>query len=207
MFTRWKTIDGKKRRYLVESYRDEKGRPRQRHIAYVDLWPEADIEKLKQLHDQYAKALKEANRTSQSKADKQSAVALATKCQNHIMTFTEVMDRKMRKVRYYSDGRVGPERNKKPELRELLDLPPEPFEFFSKLHTRAAYQLRFLRAQVERFQSTPGLPDGDPKYDWFRLLKEYNPERCAEMEQMIRRVADEREQELEILHKLLRKLS
>ena len=159
MFTRWKTIDGKKRRYLVESYRDEKGRPRQRHIAYVDLWPEPDIEKLKQLHGHYAKALKEANRTSQSKADKQSAVALATKCQDHIMTFMEGMDRKMRKVRYYSDGRVGAERNKKPQLRELLELPPEPFEFFARLHTRAAYQLRFLRSEVERIQSTSGYRD------------------------------------------------
>ena len=206
MFTRWKIIDGKKRRYLVEAYRDAKGRPRQRHIAYVDLWPEPDIEKLKQLQGHYAKALKEANRTSQSKADKQSAVALATKCLDRIQTFMGVMDRKMRKVRYYADGRVGPARNKKPTLLELLELPPEPLEFFARLHTRAAYQLRFFRAWVARIQSSHGLSD-DPKQDLFRIIKKHIPGRCEEMKRTIQGVVDKREQELEILRELLRKLS
>jgi hypothetical protein len=54
MFVRSKIIDGKKRRYLVESYRDKSaGKIRQRHIAYVDLWPKKSVARLVRMIKKY----------------------------------------------------------------------------------------------------------------------------------------------------------
>jgi hypothetical protein len=206
MYTRWKTIAGKKRRYLVESYRDEKGRPRQRHIAYVDLWTEDDIKKLVGLHEKFRAALASVINPSGTKADMQKAADLAAKCQKDIATFQGVMECKMRKVRYYSDARVGPDRTKKPNWHERIEF-KNPYSYFFKLRARAAYDLSNLREKVKLFHANPKLLDGNPKYGAFRILKEHEPDQYAEMKRKIQALADDRAQEVAALHELLRKLS
>ena len=75
MFVRLKTIDGKKRRYLVESCRDKTtGRIRQRHIAYVDLWPEKDIARLIRMIKEYREAWADSERAENTKAFKRVAL-------------------------------------------------------------------------------------------------------------------------------------
>ena len=105
MFPRVKTIDGKKRRYLVESYRNEQGKPRQRHIAYIDLWPEKDIARFIEMHRQYKEALANSKRPDVTKVYKQVAKNIATKLWEKIEIFEREMEIKLAPDRNRADGR------------------------------------------------------------------------------------------------------
>jgi hypothetical protein len=88
MFVRTKIIDGKKRRYLVESYYDKTTKKRrQRHIAYIDLWPEKDVKKLIKIHKEYSKALANSERPDVTKAYKRVAVNNAANLWKRIEKF------------------------------------------------------------------------------------------------------------------------
>lgn len=92
MFVRPKTIDGKKRRYLVESYRDETTRkPCQRHIAYVDLWQKKDIARLIKMHKELAKALANSKRSDATNAFKRVALDKAVTLDIAIQKFKRDM--------------------------------------------------------------------------------------------------------------------
>jgi hypothetical protein len=105
MFVRTKIIDGKKRRYLVESYRNDQGKVRQRHITYVDKWPETDIEKIKDLYKQYKTALANSISDQHAKAFKQEAANEASKLWTSIRKFEHAMDSKVWADRARADGR------------------------------------------------------------------------------------------------------
>jgi len=88
VFTRWKTVDGKKRRYLVESYRDKStGKIRQRHLAYVDLWPRKDIAKLVFLIQTHRKHMADSENTIHTKAFRRGALDKAVKMEKKIKKF------------------------------------------------------------------------------------------------------------------------
>ena len=92
MFVRLKTIDGKKRRYLVESCRDKTtGRIRQRHIAYVDLWPDKDIDRLIGMIKELRKVWADSERTEHTKAFRRVALDKAAKLDISIRKFKRDM--------------------------------------------------------------------------------------------------------------------
>jgi hypothetical protein len=102
MFVRTKIIDGKKRRYLVKSYRDkETGKPCQRHIAYIDLWSENDVARLMKMHKQYQEALANAERPDATKVFKKNAVEALKDIEN----FKRAVSMNVKRERNYVDGR------------------------------------------------------------------------------------------------------
>jgi hypothetical protein len=105
MFVRTKIIDGKKRRYLVESYRNAQGKPRQRHICYVDLWPKKDIETLVWMIERYREHLAEAENPAHTKAFKRVALDKADKLDVKIQKFKRSMDDKLEWKRARADKR------------------------------------------------------------------------------------------------------
>jgi hypothetical protein len=121
MFVRPKKIQGIKRLYLVESYRNEEGKSRQRHIAYVDLWSEKDIAKLIRMHEKHREAMTNSNRPGATKAYKQFASKIASKLLKKIDDFKRDMAIKVATRRNRVDRRRGlatKEQNRVPTMDE-----------------------------------------------------------------------------------------
>ena len=115
MFVRTKIIAGKKRRYLVESYRDEKAdKIRQRHLAYVDLWPTRAIAKLAKLYERYNKAMADSQWAGKDERKTESfmrqAKANAGKIQIQISNFKRAMAIEVTPRRKRVDRRIKGER-------------------------------------------------------------------------------------------------
>jgi hypothetical protein len=92
MFVRSKVIDGKKRRYLVESCRDKTtGNIYQRHIAYVDLWPDKDIARLIGMIKAFREAWADSERAEHTKAFRRVALDKAAKLDGSIREFKRDM--------------------------------------------------------------------------------------------------------------------
>jgi hypothetical protein len=92
MFVRTKVIDGKKRRYLVESCWDKKTKKhRQRHIEYVDGWPKKDIARLIRMIKKYRDAWANSERPENTKAYKRVALDKAVTLDKAIQKFKRDM--------------------------------------------------------------------------------------------------------------------
>jgi hypothetical protein len=150
MFVRPKTtIDGKKRRYLVESYRDKTTRkPRQRHIAYVDLWPKKDIARLIRMVKKCRDALVNSERPENTKAYKRVALDKAV-----------TLDKAIKKFKRDMRVKLVPSRNKVDRRRLDADtgirhlqnarIPVNPFCESISLLMRAASNIRELENKAK----------------------------------------------------------
>lgn len=106
MFVRSKIIDGKKRQYLVESYRDKAtGKIRQRHIAYVDLWLGKDIAKLIGMIKKFREHWTNSEHLEHTKAFRRVALEKATTFDKAIAKFQDRMRINMVPVRNRVDRR------------------------------------------------------------------------------------------------------
>ena len=106
MFVRTKIIHGRPRNYLVQSGRDDStGKSRQRHIAYVDGWSKADIEKLKKMHEALEDASANAIRADATKAFKAEAAERAARLKDKIFNFKRDMTINLQPSRAKTDRR------------------------------------------------------------------------------------------------------
>jgi hypothetical protein len=169
MFVRSKIIDGKKRRYLVESYRNEHGKPRQRHIAYIDLWPEKDVKWLINLHREYAKALANSKQPGATKVFKQVAAKNAAKLWIDIEKFTRAVLINVTRKRWGVDGRMGPDRHK----RQRFHLPPNPYlellNFFGGTNWNKLEGILERLVEDEHFGAVRNWPADRKEFVRFRL--------------------------------------
>ncbi len=156
MFVRTKTIDGKKRRYLVESFRNEEGEPRQRHICYVDLWPEKDIARLVTMIKEQRKHLANGENPANTKVYRQKARSLAITQYSKIEKFKQAMDAKVGWDRAKADKRRI---NTTTGVRHQQNA-REPINPFNSFIVTAATVQKWLRqlepadAPVESYYST-----------------------------------------------------
>jgi hypothetical protein len=148
MFVRSKIIDGKKRRYLAESYRDKTtGKIRQRHIAYVDLWPKKDIAKLIRMVKKYQEHWANSERPEHAKAFRRVALDKAVTLDKAIAKFKRTMRINLTPARNRVDGR---RMDNDTGIRHLqhAHIPKNPYSEFIGLIMRVDSKVRDLENEA-----------------------------------------------------------
>lgn len=157
MFVRPKIIDGKKRLYLVESYRVKTIRnPRQRFIAYVDQWPKEAVEKLKQLHKEYKKQL--ADSLWKGKDEHKTDIFMRRAKAKAGIILQQIADFERKMTIEVAPKREKVDRRRKGVIREPASEPNYYNKLFYLLDSRKLNDILSQLAKDELFGAVKGWP-------------------------------------------------